>query len=113
MGRGRPEEWDALAKRMEEPQFQEHSALYKRQENLELIAAWAPTGVRRLLKTDLFEEGFGKDSLLDALAAAYPMVVGMDISRVVAAAVIATGAGSRVRGERRLGGAVQAAPLRA
>ena len=86
MGRGRPEEWDALAKRMDEPQFQEHIALYKRQENLELIAAWAPTGVRRLLKTDLFEEGFGKDSLLDALAATYPMVVGMDISRVVAAA---------------------------
>jgi hypothetical protein len=71
---------------MKEPQFQEQIALYKRQENLELISAWAPPDVRRLLKTDLFEEGFGKDALLDALVGTYPMVVGMDISHVVATA---------------------------
>jgi SAM-dependent methyltransferase len=70
---------------MREPQFQDHIALYKRRENLELISAWAPRAVGRLLKTDLFEEAFGKDVLLDALAAAYPAVVGMDISLVVVA----------------------------
>ncbi len=71
---------------LREPQFQEQLALYKRREHLELIAAWAPTWVRAVLKTDLFEEGFGQDALLDALAATYPVVVGMDISRAVAAA---------------------------
>jgi len=86
MGRVTPEDWDELAGRMAEPQFQEHIALYKRQENLELISAWAPREVRSLLKTDVFEEGFGQDLLLDALASMYPMVVGMDISRVVVAA---------------------------
>ena len=86
MRRVRPEDWDALGRSMKEPQFQEQIALYKRRENLELISAWAPPDVRRLLKTDLFEEGFGKDSLLDALVGTYPLVVGMDISHVVAAA---------------------------
>jgi SAM-dependent methyltransferase len=86
MGGVRPEDWDALARRTTEPQFQEQIAFYKRQENLALIAAWAPPQARSLLKTDLFEEGFGKDSLLDVLVEAYPMAVGMDISGVVAAA---------------------------
>jgi len=86
MGDVRPEDWDALARRTTEPQFQEQIAYYKRQENLALIAAWAPPQARSLLKTDLFEEGFGKDSLLDALAEAYPVAVGMDISGVVTAA---------------------------
>jgi hypothetical protein len=49
----RSTDWDELAKGMREPQFQEHIALYKRRENLELISAWAPSSVRRLLKTDL------------------------------------------------------------
>jgi SAM-dependent methyltransferase len=80
---------------MTEPQFQEHLARYKRQENLDLISAWAPTRARRLLKTDVFEEGFGDDLLLDRLASTYPMVVGMDISHVVLAA--ARERGPRVR----------------
>jgi len=78
--------WDALARTMREPQFQEHLALHKRRENLDLISAWAPNGVLRVLKTDLFEEAFGKDALLDALVGLYPTVVGMDISHVVTAA---------------------------
>lgn len=83
-GEVRPEDWDALARRMREPQFQDQIALYKRQESLDLIAAWAPANARTLLKTDLFEEGFGQDRLLDALASRYPEVVGMDVSQVVA-----------------------------
>jgi len=86
MRRVTPEDWDELAGRMAEPQFQEQIAQYKRQENLDLISAWAPHGVRTLLKTDVFEEGFGQDLLLDALVTMYPMVVGMDISPAVVAA---------------------------
>ena len=86
MRRVTPEDWDDLAAGMAEPQFQEWIALYKRRENLELISAWAPPEVRSLLKTDLFEEGFGQDLVLDALATMYPLVVGMDISPIVVAA---------------------------
>ena len=82
----RSKDWDALAGRMRQPQFQEQIALHKRRENLELIATWAPPHVGRLLKTDLFEEAFGLDSLVDALARAYPSVIGMDISQTVVAA---------------------------
>jgi SAM-dependent methyltransferase len=86
MRRARPWEWDALARGMAEPQFQDIIARYKREENLELVSAWAPPRVKRLLKTDLFEEGFGKDAILDALAAKYPSAFGIDISHVVAVA---------------------------
>ena len=81
----RPEEWDTLARSMREPQFQKQIALYKRREGLDLVAAWAPAQVRSVLKTDLFEEGFGQDVLLDALISMYPVVMGMDVSQVVAA----------------------------
>jgi SAM-dependent methyltransferase len=73
-----------VAAGLREPQFQEQIARYKRQENLDLVAAWTPAKVRVALKTDLFEEAFGHDALLDALADLYPVVVGMDISHVVA-----------------------------
>jgi len=85
--------WDAVAAGLREPQFQDQIALYKRQENLDLVAVWAPANVRVVLKTDLFEEAFGKDALLDALAGIYPVVVGMDISIAVAQA-----AGRRMMG---------------
>lgn len=81
-----PGYWNGLAERLGEPQFQKQIALSKRRENIELVAAWAPPGARRLLKTDVFEEAYGDDALLDALAAFCPAVVGMDVSRTVAAA---------------------------
>jgi SAM-dependent methyltransferase len=79
----RPGEWDKLARTMHEPQFQEQIALYKRREGLDLVSKWAPRQVRRVLKTDLFEEGFGQDALLDSFLATYPEVIGMDVSGVV------------------------------
>ena len=84
----RSKAWDAVAAGLREPQFQEQIALHKRRENLDLVAAWAPDRARVALKTDLFEEAFGKDALLDALAVIYPVVVGMDISHVVAHAAM-------------------------
>ena len=100
-------QWDALADSMREPQFHPHIARHKREENLGLIAAWAPPGSTRLLKTDLFEEAFGADSLLDALAARYPRAVGMDVSRLVVAA-----AGSVIPAVPRVAGDVCALPFR-
>lgn len=85
-GSARSRAWDGVATSLREPQFQEQLALYKRREMLDLIALWAPPRVRTVLKTDLFEEGFGQDAVLDALAGIYPVVVGMDISGVVVAA---------------------------
>src|SRR5262245_11582474 len=70
---------------MHEPQFQEQIALSKRREGLELVSRWAPQQVRRVFKTDLFEEGFGQDALVDNLIATYPVVTGMDVSKVVVA----------------------------
>lgn len=87
--------WDAVAAGLREPQFQEQIALHKRRENLDLVAAWAPDRVRVALKTDLFEEAYGKDALLDALAGLYPVIVGMDISHVVAHAAMRRLMGSR------------------
>jgi SAM-dependent methyltransferase len=81
----RPGDWDALARGMREPQFHEQIALYKRREGLALVSAWAPRQVRSVLKTDLFEEGFGQDALLDSFVATYPVVIGMDVSSVVTA----------------------------
>jgi SAM-dependent methyltransferase len=81
----RPGEWDALARSMREPQFHEQIALYKRREGLALVSSWAPPQVRSVLKTDLFEEGFGHDALLDSFVGTYPMVIGMDVSSVVTA----------------------------
>src|SRR5436305_533693 len=87
--------WNTVAAGLREPQFQEQLALYKRREHLELIGAWAPAGARAVLKTDLFEEGFGKDALLDALGATGIRRVGMDISHVVVAAARRRFAGAR------------------
>lgn len=76
--------WDRIAKRTNGPLFQDQIALYKRKVHLDLISAWAPRGqAMSVLKTDLFEEAFGKDSLLDALGASYAFTVGIDISCIV------------------------------
>jgi SAM-dependent methyltransferase len=93
---------------MRAPQFQEQIAHYKRAENLALIAAWAPPGTRSVLKTDLFEEAFGEDRLLDVLADRYPRVTGLEISPVVAAA-----ARRRLPALPCVVGDVAAVPLRA
>lgn len=102
-----PDYWNALAGRMREPQFQEQLALYKRREHLDLIHAWAPRAAASLLKTDLFEEGFGQDLLLDSLAATAARSVGIDISAVTAAA-----AKARVPGASYLVGDACALPFR-
>lgn len=58
----------------------------KRQAHLTLLCDWAgdPAG-KTVLKTDLFEEAFGSDGLLEAIAAAGAYPLGIDVSPAVAA----------------------------
>lgn len=77
--------WDRIAKKMSGPVFQGQIALYKKNEHLGLISAWALRGpAKSILKTDLFEEAFGEDSLLDVLGTYYNFAVGIDISQIAA-----------------------------
>jgi SAM-dependent methyltransferase len=78
------EYWDRHARKMRGPLFYEPIALYKRQEHLALVLAWAAVDAKIILKTDLFEEAYGKDSFLDALTERCSRVIGMDISPIVA-----------------------------
>jgi len=76
--------WNRVANRMNRPIFQSQIALYKKREYLDLISTWSPSPQgKSMLKTDLFEEAFGKDSLLDVLGTSYATTVGIDISQVV------------------------------
>ncbi len=76
--------WDGVARGMNGPIFQEQIALYKRKEYIDLISAWIPSDNRgSMLKTDLFEEAFGRDSLIDTLGLSYPLTVSIDISGTI------------------------------
>ncbi len=79
----RAEYWDGRARKIQGPLFYDEIALYKRQEQLDLISEWTGAGARSVLKTDLFEEAFGKDGMLDGLGGAYSRVTGMDLSGTV------------------------------
>jgi len=55
----------------------------KRKAHLELIRKWIPNArAARLLKTDLFEEAYGRDSFLDDLRPHAGALLGVDISSV-------------------------------
>jgi len=76
--------WDKIGRRTITSPFQEKIALYKKSMNLSLISAWVPSAQGDwMLKTDLFEEAFGKDSLMDELNISYTHSVGIDISGVI------------------------------
>jgi SAM-dependent methyltransferase len=103
-----PDYWDALSREMNEPQFQEQIARYKRDEHLKLLSSWAPARVARLFKTDLFEEAQGEDLLLDSLVPMSGAAIGMDISLVTTSA-----ARKRVPTASYFVGDASALPLRA
>ena len=70
----------------------------KRDAYLKLVERWAPGQTcGAILKTDLFEEAFGTDSLVPGLAAEAEVVVGFDISdRITRMADSKTEPGNRV-----------------
>ncbi|MEE2775440.1 MAG: class I SAM-dependent methyltransferase [Acidobacteriota bacterium] len=62
----------------------------KRDAYLRLVEGWRGSAKGRLLKTDLFEEAYGPDSLMPHLATSFASIVGIDISlnTVVAAGAV-------------------------
>lgn len=81
-------DWDAfaslwLAKGAQRVWRRHHDAI-----NVRLLTRWFPRRAERVLKTDLFDEAVG-EGLYSTLAAHARSVVGVDISRVVAAAATA------------------------
>jgi len=55
------------------------TAMQKRETHLKVIRSWTQgMRVKRILKTDLFEEAFGKDSLLESLFPEAGLVCGLD-----------------------------------
>ncbi len=63
-------------------------AAQKKQVHAGFLRTWLPRDARRVLKTDVFEEAFGEDSLLPDLAHAFPgsqQWIAMDLSAKIAA----------------------------
>lgn len=77
--------WDRYARKVKKAMFQERVALHKRDIHLKLVRAWSP-GLegKYILKTDSYEEAFGRDAFLDALSATAALAIGMDISVEIA-----------------------------
>jgi len=66
--------------------FHPRIAAHKKDVHLRLCRSWAPVlEGRRILKTDLFEEAFGEDALLDELDRRSGCAVGIEISPWTAA----------------------------
>ena len=82
-----PAYWDKIVDRMDgRYHIDDILCLHKKITHLDLIARWVDMNrVKRLLKTDLFEEALGTDQFLFDLAGPNRKLVGMDISPKVAA----------------------------
>lgn len=77
--------WDRYSRKVQKGRFQDRIAQHKKDVHLRLIRAWAPSLTGRLvLKTDSYEEAFGRDALLDALAETAGKAIGLDISSEIA-----------------------------
>jgi len=73
-------------------------AAQKRAVNLDLVRRWTQgLAVNTVLKTDLFEEAYGEDRILDDLSAGARRLIGMDVSAKTVRA-----AGERIREPRAL-----------
>ena len=86
--RGNAAQWDSVAGAIESRghYLDEVLGVTKRNAHLDLVRRWAPPlRGARVLKTDLFEEAHGPDTLAADIAGAGARVVGCDISARVAA----------------------------
>jgi SAM-dependent methyltransferase len=74
------ESWEHLSREQEPSWYLDHiTARQKRETHLKLIGEWSEgMQVQSVLKTDLFEEAFGDDSLLDSLFPNAGLACGMD-----------------------------------
>lgn len=75
--------WDRVAHscNIQNYPLEENIAQYKRDEHLRLLKKWdIDVEGKTILKTDLFEEAFGKDGFLFQLSESHNTILGMDIS---------------------------------
>ncbi|MFH1848756.1 MAG: class I SAM-dependent methyltransferase [archaeon] len=73
--------WDNALKNIHHSHLQGFIAQYKREEHIRLVSGWtSDKKSKKVLKTDLFEEAFGKDLFFDFLAENFNKAVGIDIS---------------------------------
>lgn len=72
--------WENLSERQEPSWYLDPiTALQKREAHLRVIREWASgTQAERVLKTDLFEEAFGNDSILESLFPESSLTCGLD-----------------------------------
>lgn len=74
--------WDKIFNKLSESHLEKNVALYKGREHLDLIDKWYDNlDDSAVLKTDLFEECFGPDDILDRIEA--PKKIGIDISKKI------------------------------
>ena len=71
--------WDCIDGSVKSYHLESNIALYRREEHLRLFKKWADKEDLVVLKTDLFEEAFGPDLILDTLSE-HHVCYGMDIS---------------------------------
>jgi SAM-dependent methyltransferase len=78
----RPTKWTGLGERSNPSWYLDPLvAIQKREEHLACARRWMPIAVpNRLLKTDLFEEAFGQDSLFPDLLSGATTKIGMDVA---------------------------------
>lgn len=89
--------WSRYALRVPRGFFHPRIARYKRMVHLRLLENWAPSlPGKAILKTDLYEEAFGEDALLDELGRRSGLAVGIEISPPTAARARARFAHDRI-----------------
>lgn len=73
--------WNNVARSIKKHHLNSNVAEYKREEHINLLKKWAgDLAGKTVLKTDLFEEAFGKDYFFDYLMKNSKNAIGMDIS---------------------------------
>jgi len=74
-------EWDQVAARARPSWYLDPLVAKQKQDlHVKLFQGWMPPSASRALKTDVFEEAFGADALLERLAPLCPVWIGMDVA---------------------------------
>jgi SAM-dependent methyltransferase len=77
--------WDSVGRSLEKHHLERNVAEYKRREHIKLLEKWCGSvlGSSTVLKTDLYEDAFGRDSFIHWLADSSKNVVGIDLSKEI------------------------------
>ena len=103
-------EWDQVASRAHPSRYLDPLVAKQKQDvHVNLFQGWMPASASRALKTDVFEEAFGADALLERLAPLCQTWIGMDVA---AETVRQARARSELHGAQFLACDVRHVPLR-